>query len=108
MMEAVRPEMKESNKKLRLEFEENLTNCPSTPDEDAADELISPYRVRSSYGSTPLPLDDTCLTFPVEKITAPTTCNLYVQEKFYKTKVATGLVYPCGKAGRCCRTINCL
>jgi hypothetical protein len=96
-MEAVRPEMKESNKKLRPAFEENLTNCPSAPDEDAANWLISPDPVQSSCGSITLPLDDTCLTFPVDKITTPTTFNLYVQEKFYKTKVPTGLAYACGR-----------
>ena len=90
--------MKESNQKICQEFVEKLTNCPSTPGEDAADVLINPDPVWSSCGSTPLPLDDTCLTFPVDMITAPTTCNLYVQEKFYKTKVETCLVYPCGKA----------
>ena len=61
--------------------------------------VINPDRVRISCGSTPLPLDDACLTLPVDKIMEPIPCNLYVQEKFYKTKVVQGLAYPCGKAG---------
>ena len=36
---------------------------------------------------------------PIDKIMEPIPCNLYVQEKFYKTKVVQGLAYPCGKAG---------
>jgi hypothetical protein len=98
-MEAVRQEMKENNQHFLQELEERMKNHCSAPDEDATVKVISLDRVRSSYGSTLLPLNDACLTFPVDKITEPIPCNLYVQEKFYKAKVVQGLAYPCGEAG---------
>jgi hypothetical protein len=59
--------MKETNQNFLQELEER--NRPSSaPNEDAAVEVLSPDRVRSSCGSTPLPLDNACLTFPVDKI----------------------------------------
>jgi hypothetical protein len=59
--------MKETNQHFLHELEER--NRPSSaPNEDAAVEVLSPDRVRSSCGSTPLPLDNACLTFPVDKI----------------------------------------
>ena len=99
LMEVVRQEMKENNQHFLQELEERMKNRPSAPDEDVAVGVISLDRVWSSCGSTPLPLDDACLTFPVDKIIEPIPCNLYMQEKFYKTKVAQGLAYPCGEAG---------
>ena len=72
LMEAVRQEMKETNQHFLQELEERMRNCPSlAPDEDAAVGVISPDWVRSSCGSTPLPLDDACLTFPIDNITEP-------------------------------------
>ena len=76
-----------------------MKNHPLALDEDAMVGVISLDWVWSSCGSTPLPLDDACLTLPVDKIMEPIPCNLYMLEKFYKTKVAQGLAYPCGKAG---------
>ena len=61
--------MKENNQHFLQELEERMKNRPSAPDEDAAVGVISPDWVRSSCGSTPLPLDDACLTFSVDKIT---------------------------------------
>ena len=87
-MEAVQQEMKQNNQHLLLELEERMKNHPSAPDEVALVRVISPDQVRSSYGSTLLPLNDACLTFPIDKIMEPIPCNLYMQEKFYKTKVA--------------------
>jgi hypothetical protein len=65
-----------------------MKNYPLAPDKDVVVEVISPDQVQSSCGSTSLPLNDACLMFPVDKITEPIPCNLYMQEKFYKTKVA--------------------
>lgn len=56
-------------------------------------------QVWSSYGSTSLPLEDASVTFPIDKITEPTACTLYLQERFFKVIVASGQAYPCGKAG---------
>jgi hypothetical protein len=99
MMEALRQEMKESNQHFLQELEERMRNRPSlAPDEDATVRVLSLDWVQSSCGST-LPVDDACLTFPIDMITEPIACNLYVQEKFYKTKVAQGLSYPYGEAG---------
>ena len=77
-MEAVRQEMKENNQHFLQELEERIKNRPLAIDEDAVVWVISLDRVRSSYGSTSLPLDDACLTFPVDKFTEPIPCNLYV------------------------------
>jgi hypothetical protein len=77
-MEAVRQEMKENNQHFLQELEERMKNHRSAPDEDAAVGVINLDQVQSSYGSTPLPLDDACLMFPVDKITEPIPCNLYV------------------------------
>ena len=90
--------MKENNQHFLQELEERMKNRPSSLDEDAAVRVISLDRVWSSCGSTPLPLDDACLTFPIDKIIEPIPYSLYVQEKFCKTKVVQGLVYPCGEA----------
>jgi len=98
-MEAVQQEMKENNQHFLQELEERMQNHPSALDEDATVGVISPDQIRSSYGSTSLLLDDACLMFPIDKIKEPIPSNLYVQEKFYKTKVAQGLAHPCGEAG---------
>ena len=70
-MEAVRQEMKENNQHFLQELEERMKNCPLALDEDAMVRVISLDWIWSSYGSTPLPLNDACLTFPVDKITEP-------------------------------------
>ena len=76
LMEVGRQEMKENNQHFLQELEERMKNRPSAPDEDAAVGVISPDRVRGSYGSTPLSLDDACLMFPVDKFTEPIPYNL--------------------------------
>ena len=78
LMEVVRQEMKENNQHFLQELEERMQNHPSALDEDATVGVISPDQIRSSYGSTLLPLDDACLTFPINKITEPIPCNLCV------------------------------
>ena len=65
---------------------------------DVAPDLTSPQGlVRSSCGSTALPEEDVGVTFPVDKITQPTTCKLYIHQKFFDMKVAVGQAWPTGE-----------
>jgi hypothetical protein len=51
-------------------------------------------RVRSSCGSTPLPIEYASVSFPVDMTKEPTPCKLYVENKFFKTKVGIGQGHP--------------
>ncbi|KAG2562468.1 hypothetical protein PVAP13_8KG074601 [Panicum virgatum] len=102
LLQAVREEVNATNEKFRAELVESLSRgAPLAPGEamrDVAPDLTSPQGlVRSSCGSTALPEEDVGVTFPVDKITQPTTCKLYIHQKFFDMKVAVGQAWPTGK-----------
>lgn len=102
LLQAVREEVNATNEKFRAELVESLSRgAPLAPGEamrDAAPDLTSPPGlVRSSCGSTALPEEDVGVTFPVDKITQPTTCKLYIHQKFFDMKVAVGQAWPTGE-----------
>ncbi|KAG2629994.1 hypothetical protein PVAP13_3KG472402 [Panicum virgatum] len=102
LLQAVREEVNATNEKFRAELVESLSRgAPLAPGEamrDAAPDLTSPQGlVRSSCGSTALPEEDIGVTFPVDKITQPTTCKLYIHQKFFDMKVAVGQAWPTGE-----------
>jgi len=82
-------EVTQHSDRLRAEFEEKLGRLPSAPDQ-AVPAFVSPTRICSSCGSTVLPDEEELGTYPVDEITYPTPCKLYVQDKILKNKVATG------------------
>ena len=102
LLQAVREEVNATNEKFRAELVESLSRgAPLAPGEamrDVAPDLTSPQGlVRSSCGSTALPEEDVGVTFPVDKITQPTTCKLYIHQKFFDMKVAVGQAWPTGE-----------
>ncbi|KAG2577077.1 hypothetical protein PVAP13_6NG080030 [Panicum virgatum] len=102
LLQAVREEVNAMNEKFRAELVESLSRgAPLALGEamrDAAPDLTSPQGlVRSSCGSTVLPEEDVGVTFPVDKITQPTTCKLYIHQKFFDMKVAVGQGWPTGE-----------
>ena len=95
LLQAVREEVNATNEKFRAELVESFSHgAPLAPGEairDAAPDIASPPGlVRSSCGSVAMPEEDVGVTFPVDKITQPTTCKLYIHQKFFDTKVAVG------------------
>jgi hypothetical protein len=100
--EQVHEEVNTTNEKFRAELVESLgRGAPTAPGEaigDVAPDLASPQGlVRSSCGSIVLPEEDVGVTFPVDKITKPTPCHLYIHYKFFDLKVATGQAEPTGQ-----------
>lgn len=93
ILDTMRAELTEHSDKLRAEFEEKLSRLPVAQDQ-AAPPFTSPTGIRSSCGSTVLPEEEQLGTYPVDEITHPTPCKLYVQDKIFKNKVATGQAWP--------------
>lgn len=87
MMVIVRQEMTEGHNRLFAEFEVALCKHPPAT-QDTRPGLMIPNRVKSSYGSTQLPIEDASLTFPMDKTIEPTPCKLYAEHKIFQAKVA--------------------
>ncbi|RLN23342.1 transposon protein, putative, CACTA, En/Spm sub-class [Panicum miliaceum] len=98
LLQAVREEVNATNEKFRAELVESLGRHASTVSGGVAPVVASPPGlVQRSCGSTALPEEDIGVTFPVDKITQPTPCKLYIHQKFFDTKVAVGQAWPTSK-----------
>ncbi|CAN6183257.1 unnamed protein product [Urochloa humidicola] len=77
---------------IRGEIEQTMSQHPTElAAEDCGPVVVPP---RSSSGSNMHPVEDPSQRFPVDEITEPKPCKLYVMAGFIKTKVAMGLAMP--------------
>ena len=79
--------------RLRAESEEKFSKLPVAQDQ-AVSAFTSQTGIHGSCESTVLPEEEQLGTYPVDEITHPTPCKLYVQDKIFKNKVATGQAWP--------------
>lgn len=87
--------MQASHDKLHEELQQTLSQRPPVVQEDGAPALTSPMVPRSSCGSNVHPtVEDPNMRYPVDEITEPRACKLYVMERLIKTKVAIGRALP--------------
>ncbi|CAO2147652.1 unnamed protein product [Urochloa humidicola] len=77
--------------KIRGEIEQTMSRPTELAAEDCGPVVVPP---RSSSGSNMNPVEDPSQRFPVDEITEPKPCKLYVMAGFIKTKVAMGLAMP--------------
>ncbi|CAO1939560.1 unnamed protein product [Urochloa humidicola] len=91
-MDASNAKFRESlHEQLREEIlEQTMSQRPPVATEDCGP-VVPP---RSSCGSNVNPVEDPNQRFPVDEITEPKPCKLYVMAGFIKTKVAMGLAMP--------------
>ncbi|CAN6336211.1 unnamed protein product [Urochloa humidicola] len=99
LLQTVRDEMEASNAKLRESLreeilEQTMSQRPPIATADGGHIITSPVVPRSSCGSNVHPVEDPNERFPVDEITEPKPCKLYVMAGFIKTKVAIGLAQP--------------